>query len=456
VISVTAILLTLASVAADNQSAPDSQAATVTLEQAVKTAVRINPSYAAAKEKVNQAEAWKRKALAAFIPTWTVSASYTRYNKEYIFALPDGNSMRIITEPPYIVFDKYNTWILQPLNAYNVNTSLSVPILNMSNIARYRTVENQYKAATFTNKSFSNEFVYNVASAYYTALATRNMLSVYKNALEMAQSHMAAAKARYDNGDLNKLSYLKAEIEVETRKQELRRATNGYATAREALAVLLDRDANFEVSEDTALPGLGPDDGKEWDARALLDEAIKSRPDISASETALQVAQSSRQETKYKFIPTLQALGSVTNTNMFGLLGTDFQWYVSVVASWVLYDGGIRYADLREKASLIAEARFNIEALKASVRNQVRQVMLESDSCRASIGSARRQVDLASESYRVAKANFEQGLCTFLEVRDADTTLLSARINLVKEDLGYQLSRLKLLNTIGTIVDQFQ
>jgi outer membrane protein TolC len=122
----------------------------------------------------------------------------------------------------------------------------------------------------------------------------------------------------------------------------------------------------------------------------------------------------------------------------------------------VLYDGGVRYADLREKASAIVESRHNLASIRGSVKGQVRQAAVELDTCGLNRASALKQVDLAKETYRVAKANFDLGVSTSYEVTDANAALTSAQINLAREDLGCQLSRLKLLKALGTIGDQYR
>jgi outer membrane protein TolC len=454
------IIAVLAAAAEVPGPVPAAQATVlITLDEAVKSARKASPSLAASKEKIEQSEGWKRKALAAFIPAWTATLNYTRFNKEYNFTLPDVNSLRIITDPPYIVFDKYYNWTLQPVNAYAVSTTLNIPILNMSNIARYDAVKNQARAAAYSTDSYENEFIYSVASAYYAALGAKKVLAVATESLEMSKSHYNTAKARFGTGDLGRLAYLKAEIEVEKAEQDLRRSSNGYDSAREALAVLMDRDSSFDVADAADVPpppGFNPEEKSSGDVDRLCDAAVGSRRDLAAAEMSLKATQRNRDEVMYRFIPTLQGTANFLYTNMLGLLGTNWQWYVGVSLNWVLYDGGVRYGDMRERNSLVTESMLNLAAQKANIRMQVRQAVIDADSCSAGIGSAKRQVELADESYRVARANFEQGLCTAMDVTDANATLSSARLNMAREELGCQLTRLKLLKVLGTIKTQFK
>ena len=435
----------------------------ITLDEAIRTARKLNPSLAAAREKIRQSETWQRKALALFLPTWTASGTYTHFNKDVPFAYPDLTSMHFYCASGaaacftnfadiHVKFDKYLDYELQKQDSFGASTTVSMYLLNMASFPKYAQVGDQIKAAEAGNKSYESEFIYGVVSAYYAALGAKKIVSVSEEAVTIA-------RGRFNAGDAPKLTHLRAEIEHERALADLRRAENGYAAAREALAVMLDGDASFEVADgpDVPLPA-GWDTAKPGaDAAApLFDEACRARPDVTAAELQIAAAEKGKKEVWYRFFPTLNLSGTFRYSDSMGFLGDDYQWFIYLSANMTLYDGGIRYADLREKQSSISETEYNLAAIRASVKGQLRQAAVELDSCAANRSSAVRQVDLAKESQRVAKANFDLGLATSVEVTDANATLVSAQINLAREELSCQLSRLKLLKAIGTINDYYK
>jgi outer membrane protein TolC len=441
------------------REAPPPAGPVVTLDEAIREARKANPSYAASREKLEQAEAWKRKALAAFLPTWSAAASYTHYNKGYSYEIPDPSSLKIdFSKNPPFYFEKYREWTFLPEDVYSVSTFLTLPLLNMSSVARYQAVQSQAKAATFQSQAWENEFLYSVTSAYYAAMGAKKVTAITAENVEVAEAHLKSAKARHQAGELPKLPFLRAEIELEKARQEQRKAANGYDSAREALAVLMGRDTGFEVAEAVPPPfppDMNPADGR-IDAQRMCDEAMRNRPEIAALEMQVKAAEKTRQEVYYRFIPTLQASGAFYYTNLMDIVDQNYQWLVTLGANWTLYDGGVRYADMRERKSTLAEASMNLAAQRANVRGQARQAAIEADSCSANMASARRQVELAVESQRVASINFQQGLVTPMEVTDANATLAGARLNLAREELACQQTGLKLLKTIGTMREQFK
>lgn len=449
------ILVALGAFATVPAAVSAGDAPVITLSEAVRAARQKNPSFLGQKEKLNQAQEWKRKALALFLPQWSAAGTYTRFNKEVTFEMPDMNSFYFnpLASPPF-GFERSLETAIQEENSFGASTTLNLNLLNMSLFPRYAAVEAQVKAAELSNLAYENEFVYGVVSAYYAALGARKVLAISRQGVTVAEAHFAAAKFRFEAGDAPKLALLRSEIELEKARQDLRRAESGYALAREALAVLLERDAAFEVADadDVPRPGFGGG----TDAARLADEAVRSRPDVAAAEAAIASAEKGKEEVWYRFLPTLQMSGTLRYSDSLGFIGDDYQWFVILTAAVSLYDGGIRYADLREKQSAIAETTLALAGVRSNIRGQVRQALLELDICGANIASASKQVELARETQRVAKVNFDLGLASSYDVTDANAALSGAELNLAREDLNCQLGRLRLLKVMGTIKEHYK
>ncbi|MBI5529815.1 MAG: TolC family protein [Deltaproteobacteria bacterium] len=429
----------------------------ITLSEAVRVARQKNPSFLGQKEKLNQANEWKRKALALFLPQWSAAGTYTRFNKEVSFEMPDMNSFYFnpLASPPF-GFERSLETAIQKENSFGASTTLNLNLLNMSLFPRYAAVGAQVKAAELSTLAYENEFVYGVVSAYYAALGARKILAITRQGVTVAEAHFAAAKSRFEAGDAPKLALLRSEIELEKARQDLRRAENGYSLAREALAVLLDRDAAFDVADADNVPGPATVGQGEAEAVRLAEDAVRLRPDVAAAEAAIASAEKGKEEIWYRFLPTLQASGTLRYSDSLGFIGDDYQWFVTLTAVVSLYDGGIRYADLREKQSAIAESTLALASVRSSIRGQVRQTMLEIDTCGANIASASKQVELARETHRVAKVNFDLGLASSSDVTDANAALSNADLNLAREELNCQLGRLKLLKVLGTIREHYK
>ncbi|MFA6032470.1 MAG: TolC family protein [Myxococcota bacterium] len=241
-INTTALVLFL--LAANPQQPPQISATRViSLDEAVQQARKGNPALAASKEKVVQSAQWKRRALAAFLPQWMISANYYRLSIDYNF----GYEIKL--PAPYPVVKGRFPFDLNRDNVTSIGSTLNVPIFNLSSFAKYFMASNQAEAADRTSRAYENEFVYNVVSAYYATLGAKKILDIVREGLLSAQAHFTTAKARFDSGDIQKLALIKAEYETVKAEQDMRRAENAYSSAREALALLMGTDASFDVAD---------------------------------------------------------------------------------------------------------------------------------------------------------------------------------------------------------------
>jgi outer membrane protein TolC len=132
-----------------------------------------------------------------------------------------------------------------------------------------------------------------------------------------------------------------------------------------------------------------------------------------------------------------------------GFIGRNTNWFVTVGLQWVLWDGGLREAELRESSARIAEAKANAGAAENRVRDEVRRGLLDLASARANRLKAERQLELAREGQRLVDVSFKAGAATYLEVTDATTTLAAAETGFVGETLNASLAALRVLKAAG-------
>ncbi len=135
--------------------------------------------------------------------------------------------------------------------------------------------------------------------------------------------------------------------------------------------------------------------------------------------------------------------------NVAGFTGKNTTWLVTVGLQWVLWDGGLREAQLRESSAKIAEAEANARSAENKARDEVRRAMLDLASARANRIKAEEQLRLAREGQRLVDVSFKAGLATYLEVTDANTALAVAETGFVGETLNASLAALRVLKSAG-------
>lgn len=200
------------------------------------------------------------------------------------------------------------------------------------------------------------------------------------------------------------------------------------------------------LSEKAALPGL-PVTVALGDAESLL----KRRPDIRAAERNLAASVAGYNVAVSDLFPRVTLLGSLgfvaTNLSSFGTtalagsLGPSLQWQVFNRDS---LHARLDQADARSQAQLALYDKTVLAALEetqTAVSNFARQ-----EERRAVLQQAAKS---AKHSAELAKQRFDEGYDDFLDVLDAERTLLSTEDTLATSEISSVLSLIAIYKALG-------
>jgi outer membrane protein TolC len=124
-------------------------------------------------------------------------------------------------------------------------------------------------------------------------------------------------------------------------------------------------------------------------------------------------------------------------------------WDVSVNASWLLWDGGRRRAEMAGAAAASRALDARAADLDRQIAFEVRQRLLELESSRAAISAAADGVRSATEARRVVTERFRAGVITSSDVLDADLAVLQAELDLTRSRAQAHLAQARLDRAVG-------
>jgi outer membrane protein TolC len=427
----------------------------LTLDEALAEADRKNLDLRAARARLQQAEETSRKAWAGYLPTITANASYTRNQAEARIPFPVGSNIRDVGAPTsepgtlpgnptnlMVVPDEVLDITIQPFNALNAQVELRQALLVPTLWAAIKAATQAERLSQLSTEVQRREILFVVAQAYYGAAASQAALTAQQRLLELNQAREKDTVARFEAGTVTRVAVLRAQLDRTRAEQDLLRSRNALSAAKLALATLLQRDPNFELAPppEPALPA---------SQEGLAETAIEQRPDVAAAREGEALANTNRRGVWLSFLPTLGLSAAYRWSNAGGFTGQNTTWLVSLGASWTIWDGGLREANLREQSARVAEAEAQRLAAEARTREEVARYQLELESALANRAKAQEAVSLARESQRLTDLSFRAGVATYLEVADTNTALTSAEVGFVAERLSAALSALRLLKAVG-------
>jgi outer membrane protein TolC len=288
---------------------------------------------------------------------------------------------------------------------------------------------------------------------YYEWVRAKLSQVAADQSVAQAKSHLAVVEAlqgaeRASKGDvlLVQAQLARAEL-VETRANTVARLSE------DRLRTALHDTSNkpYAIGEDLYAK-LPPPPSK--DTPALVAESLKRRPELTVLERTSAALSARAKATRSAGYPRLDAFGNVYYAN-------PNQRYVPQSSEWnATWDVGLQ---LTWTPNDLASASAGAEALRARRTAVIAQAARLRDAIRTevigahgavteatkAVETAARGLTAAEESYRVHAELFRFGRATTVQLTDAETELLSARLSSVNARVDLHAARVRLDHALG-------
>lgn len=410
---------------------PEADAARpLTADEAAKIALRLHPSLDIARAEILAAQGRAQATKSGLVPNVSIGGSYDRVTN-----LKTGQSGGSGSSGS------------SGGSSSGFNTSVTVSQLLFDfNHTRdlVRQSESLTRAAQQGLTTAQNDLVLNVKNAFYNYVQNERLVKTQEANLANTQAQLALAQARL-NASLGAPSdVVQAQTAVGTATQLVAQARETALTSRLTLATTMGIDARTPISPATGEETVPASD----DLNALVDTALKNRPEIRQIEETMRAAgyelSAARTTNSPNIGLSLSLGGRGTNDPLNNTTGS-----VGVSVNWRIGDGGQTAGLVKQANADILIAKANMTQVSQNVVQDVSQayVTLRTAEQRQSI--AQGQVANATELVRLAEGRFRSGLGTFLEVTNAQSSLVAAQVALINADTAIQQARAALKRSTG-------
>lgn len=273
-----------------------------------------------------------------------------------------------------------------------------------------------------------------VAASYFLLREMDAVQAIYRETVALRQRSLELVQRRYDEGDISELDLARSRAELAAARADEMGAARRRSVAEHALATLLGKaPAEFSLPPrplervDVTIPA------------GLPSALLERRPDIAAAERAMAQANARIGVAQAAFFPRLELTGMLGHES--AQLGNLFEWstrtflfgpLAGAILSLPLFDGGRRDAQLE-----LARARHEEEvaAYRHAVLNAFREVEDSLVNLRVLRGQTQAQDEAVQASVRAAdlsQLQYREGSASYLEVLDADRSVLQRRLAAVQ------------------------
>lgn len=375
-------------------------------------ALDANQNLKAAAARVKEARAMNQAARAGLFPSLGAGFGPTR----------ERVSAASLFEPDGTNVPQQTLWRAQASASYEVD--LFGRVASTVDAARADTQRNEalYRSVLLALQA-------DVAQNYFELRELDAEAEVFAHAVQLREQALKLVKRRYAEGEITELDVSRTQAELATARSDAMTVQRLRAASEHSLAVLLGSvPAEFSMAAEPLKP---------VDLRippGLPSSLLERRPDIAAAERAMAAANSRIGIAKAAFFPSL----TLTGTGGFesATLGDLFKWssrafllgpLAGTALNIPVFDGGRRKGNL-------ANARAVYEEDVANYRQQVlvafREVEDNLSDMRILEAQTRTQNEAVEASQRAAdlsRVRYTEGAVNYLDVIDAERTVLQAR-----------------------------
>ena len=416
-------------VAAQQKPAPVQPAQLqVSLSEAVRRALEVQPAMVQARGDVRNAGAGGLSAWGSFLPTVTTSASASRSNQSR--------------------FDPNSTQRLEPGYSYSGGLTASVDLFDgFRRIANLRAASADQDAAGAGLVGQRYQTTLATQQAFFTALANEELVRVAEAQLERAKQEREIAVNKFQAGAATRSDTLTATVDVGTAQLALLQANANLATAQANLGRQIGVDQPVRALPDTVLPGLP-------DTTSLRGPALRAAPLVEQAEAAARATGARTWTARSQYWPslTLSYNNSRTGTDapnlpLFGNYRETFAWRFGL--SWTLFNGFTR-----EQSQVSANVTHDVAVARAGdarrqVNAQLTQQLAALFTAYAQIEISGANVAAAAEALRVTQERYRLGAGTLLDLLTAQANITQAQVNHVQARYNYLIARAQVEALVG-------
>ena len=405
----------------------------ISLRDAILRGLKQNLGALLSNADIRSARGQRWEQLSALLPQVT-AAPYVDKSQINLGQLGLSSTFPGVNIPPSVTFSYFDARV-------NVTQSL----FDWKSINNVRAATQALKSAEYSYKDARDLVVLAVGYTYLQAIANEARI-------ETAQAQVGTAQALFDQatdqvkaGTSPAIDALRAQVELQTRQQQLIQAKNNLAIQKLTVArvIGLAPGQEFELTDKSLYQ---PFEG--ITVEEALKRAYAARSDYRAAMTDVRAAEFSRKGAVAGYYPSLSfnadygAGGTHPSsaTQVFDVRGT---------LSIPIFQGGSVHGAVLQADARLEQSRERLENLRAQIDSDVRSALLNLQSSADQVNVARSNIDLAEQTLTQSRDRFIAGVTDTVEVVQSQESVATAHEQYISSLYSYNFAKISLARALG-------
>jgi outer membrane protein len=435
----------------------------VTEREVGKGAAKHSSEVRARRAEIAVAQAEVDKAVVEWFPRVTLTARYTRLSPIEETSLGPSQGNLVVTPagegplpPGAPLVGVPGSALSFPviLDQYTLQANLSVPVSDyLLRVGQsHKAALHSRASAELMTKAARRNSAFEGKLAYFSWVGARLENEIAKESLTQGKTHLESAKALSDVGRASPADVLEAESRVARAELLVERTKNLARLDEERLRTIL-RDTTqrrYEIGDDF--------DSSVTDERAdfpsLYAEALRRRPEIRALDRSSSSLLEQKKAVHSSAYPRLDAFGNAyyANPNQRYVPQREewkATWDVGVQLSWTPNSVATSGASARGLEAQRERNQAQKQQLSDALRTEVFDALQATREAKVALATSARSLTASEEAYRVRLEQYKLGRSSNVELSDAESSLLRARIEHVRAKVSVRAARARLDHALG-------
>ena len=335
--------------------------------------------------------------------------------------------------------------VIGPFSYFDARASVNQKLLDWKAIQQYRAATHSETVAQLNLKDARELVVLATGNVYLQAIAEAARVETARAQVETAEALYKKAGAQLQAGVIPAIDSLRAQVQFQTRRQQLIATSNEFAKQKLLLArvVGLAPGQEFDLADKTPYePFPIPD------LRSSLQRAYSLRSDYKAAQERLFAVQLEHRAAIAGYFPTLGVAadyGEIGKTP--GSVLPTF--HVAGRLNIPVFQGGRVHSDVLKADASLRQAQAQLADLRGEIDQDVRTALLDLESSAEQVEVAQSSVNLADEALTQSRDRFFAGVTDNLEVVQAQEATANAHEELISSLYLHNLAKVSFARAIG-------
>ena len=408
----------------------------LTLNDAIRLALKNNLSVLVAGTVVGEAEGTRERQLATLLP---------HVSGDSLANLENRNLAVLGVSVPGIPN------VVGPYSYYDFRVSANQAVINRQAYHSWKASQSQEQASKLDYQDARDLVIRQAAGIYLDAEATFAQVHAAESRVTTSEALEKLAKDQHANQLATAVDVVRAQVQLARDRQSLLVARDNYQTTLLNLARFLGLvpGTPIELAEQLEFKHVeAPEIGQ------AVQTALEARPDYRSLFSQRESLVEQQKASHARYLPTLSLSGD------YGALGRNFGSMPGIgeiqgTISITLFDKD-RSGERKQLESRVQQLNEQMDDLARGIEQEVRKAMLDLDSTEQQVTVTQDALDLAQQELRLAEDRFRNGVTDNIEVITAQSALESAQDDRIAALARHADARAALARALGATEQSYQ